>query len=405
MSILFGHPTGNPNSHQAALAHFEAGRLEAFCVPWMPTPNELAVARKLPGLERWTERLERRSFAPLLNAPRIEDRFGEWKRMVKRVILNRAISSEALAYEANDWLMTTMKKECIRPSVTAVHSYEDCSLCQFEEAKKRGKACIYDMPIGYYPAWQETERKLAREFSDWLPAGGLVSSRFVRPEQKRREMELADLVLVPSTFVANTIAQFHEKRIARAGYGVDSDFWQPAESGNNDGPLRFIYVGHISIRKGSPILLQAWQNAGLKDAELVLIGPWQLASKRKSQLPKGVKHISPLSSPELRKQYQSSDIFVFPSFFEGFGFVLLEAMACGLPVIASERTAAPDMVDASTGTIVSAGNVDAWVEALRSAASSRDRLPVMKKTAREKAIQHSWSGYRHAVSTAVASFN
>src|SRR5437870_5753527 len=37
MTILFGHPTGNPNSHHAALAHLEAGRLEAFCVPWMPT--------------------------------------------------------------------------------------------------------------------------------------------------------------------------------------------------------------------------------------------------------------------------------------------------------------------------------------------------------------------------------
>ena len=43
MSILFGHPTGNPNSHHAALAHFEAGRLEALCVPWMPSELALGV--------------------------------------------------------------------------------------------------------------------------------------------------------------------------------------------------------------------------------------------------------------------------------------------------------------------------------------------------------------------------
>jgi hypothetical protein len=45
--------------------------------------------------------------------------------------------------------MATMQRECHRTSVTAVHAYEDCSLLQFREAKRLGKACIYDMPIGY----------------------------------------------------------------------------------------------------------------------------------------------------------------------------------------------------------------------------------------------------------------
>src|SRR5215472_10180069 len=89
--ILFGHPTGAPHSHNAALAHFESGRLEAFCVPWMPKPHELRMIRSVPGLKAVCRRLERRSFAPLLNAPRIEGRFGEWKRMAERVILNGAI--------------------------------------------------------------------------------------------------------------------------------------------------------------------------------------------------------------------------------------------------------------------------------------------------------------------------
>src|SRR5437588_10676872 len=111
---------------------------------------------------------------------------------------------ERLAYEANDWLMRTMARRVAGPRITAIHSYEDCSLWQFEEAKRRGKACIYDMPIGYYPAWQKIEAELARKFSDWLPADGLPSRRFVRPEQKRREMELADLVLAPSNFVSDT---------------------------------------------------------------------------------------------------------------------------------------------------------------------------------------------------------
>src|SRR5437773_411080 len=204
MSILFGHPGGNPNSHHAALAHCEAGRLEAFCVPWMPTPEQLRRLHSVPCLNGFITRLERRCFLPLLSAARIEDRAGEWWRMMRRALIPKW-ADERLSYEANDWLMRTMARECRRSSVTAVHSYEDCSLYQFEEAKRLGKACIYDMPIGYYPAWQDTQAMLARQYADWLPPEGLPSSRWVRPEQKRKEMELADLVLAPSSFVRKTI--------------------------------------------------------------------------------------------------------------------------------------------------------------------------------------------------------
>src|ERR1043166_8051809 len=144
--ILFGHPTGNPNSHHAALAHFESGRLEAFCVPWMPSRWELNSLRALPGMKDWVQRLERRSFKPLRRAPKVQGRLGEWRRMGRRIFGNGSISSEKLSYEANDWLMKTMARECGRKTVNARHSYEDCSLWQFEEAKRRDKACIYDLP-------------------------------------------------------------------------------------------------------------------------------------------------------------------------------------------------------------------------------------------------------------------
>jgi hypothetical protein len=70
---------------------------------------------------------------------------------------------DALTIEANDWLMHTMTQECRRAAVTAIHAYEDCSFRQFQEAKRLGKACIYDMPIGYYPAWEQIAAELARK--------------------------------------------------------------------------------------------------------------------------------------------------------------------------------------------------------------------------------------------------
>jgi glycosyltransferase involved in cell wall biosynthesis len=404
LKILFGHPSGNPNSHHAAFAHWEAGRLMGFVTPWFPSRFELASLRMVPQLRAAVDRLARRRFDPLVNAPKIQGRCGEWRRLWRRW---RGKCDEGLPYEANDWLMRTMQRECRRLDVSAVHSYEDCSLWQFEEAKRRGKACIYDMPIGYYPAWEQTQTELARKFTAWLPSGGLPSKRWVRPEQKRHEMELADLVLVPSTFVKETVLSFYpDKKVRLAPYGVDSDFWKPAQLTSDfrppsSRPLRFVYAGGISIRKGIPVLIEAWCKARLSDAMLSLVGSWQLAEERLASLPPGVEYHPPCSAVELRMHYQNADVFLFPSFFEGFGLVLLEAMACGLPAVATKATAGPDIFDTTMGRIIPSGSVDALIETLRWFSDNREKVPSMKSAARAKAESCTWAHYRQCVSEAV----
>lgn len=402
MSVLFGHPGGNPNSHQAALAHFEAGRLEAFCVPWMPSALTLRALECIAPLQPMARRLARRHFTPLAEAPKVQGRIAEVVRLATRAL---GWGDERLSYDANDWLMRTMRRECRRPAVTAVHAYEDCSLWQFSEAKRLGKACIYDMPIGYYPAWENIQKELARNYADWLPAGGLPSSRHVRPEQKRREMELADLVLVPSSFVEKTIRAFHpDKRLARTPYGVDLNFWRPAPVRQGGDRLRFIYAGQLSLRKGIPLLLEAWEKAALRDADLELVGLWQLAESKRMALPRGVIWSSPASSEALRERYRAADVFVFPSFFEGFGLVLLEAMACGLPAIATEATAGPDILTPACGRVVPTGNLEALVESLRWFDRHRGQLPQLSHAARGQAERCTWDDYRRCVTEAVAPF-
>jgi starch synthase len=407
--ILFGHPTGNPNSHHAALAHYEAGQLEAFCVPWFPGEWTLDLLAALPGMRAEAGRLRRRRFEPLSEAPKIQGRVGEWWRLLRR---KAGLGDEGLAYEANDWLMRAMTGTARRRSVTAVHCYEDCSLWQFQEAKRLGKKCIYDMPIGYYPWWDEKQKQLARDFADWVPVGGLPSSRHVRPEQKIREMELADVVLVACSFVEKTIREFYpDKKIALAAYGVDAEFWAPVGGKHtaygmrhtaNDGPIRFIYAGGCSIRKGIPVLLEAWERAQLRDAELTLVGSWQLAEDRLKRLPRGVKFVGPVGPERLRDLYCESDVFVFPSFFEGFGLVILEAMACGLPVIASDRSAGPDVLDDSCGRVINAGDTGQLIENLRWFAENREEVLVMKREARIRAEKFTWENYRKSVNNAVA---
>jgi glycosyltransferase involved in cell wall biosynthesis len=218
-------------------------------------------------------------------------------------------------------------------------------------------------------------------------------------------MELADLVLAPSSFVAETIRAFHpNKTIALAPYGVDLEFWTPCERNPRSEALRFIYAGQVSLRKGIPTLLQAWEKAALRSAELQLVGSWHLSVTKKASLPRGVTHVSALSPEALRDHYRQADVFVFPSFFEGFGLVLLEAMACGLPAIATTATAGTDVFSEASGRLLPVGDLDGLVDALRWFDQNRSRLPAMRRAARETAEKCTWDRYRRAVTEATSSF-
>jgi len=307
---------------------------------------------------------------------------------------------EGLSYEANDWLMRTMARECDRKSVTAVHSYEDCSLWQFQAAKKRGKACIYDMPIGYYGWWQRKEEELAKKYRDWLPSGGLSSSRWVRPEQKKKEMELADVVVTACTFAANTIRESFDKKVVIAPYGVDLPL--PQKAPPREGPLRIIYAGAASVRKGVPLLLEVWRDLAWKDAELILVGSWQMASARAAQLPPGVRYLGMMSQQQANQEISKSDWLILPSNFEGYGLVILEALANGVPVIASTATGAGDLGPSPAIKLMEPDSRHSLVEALQQAKKSRERG--LRGEARRVASVASWGRYRKKVVSVAEAF-
>jgi starch synthase len=402
MTILFGHPTGSPNAHHAALAHLEAGRLEAFCVSWVPSSLTLTCLQAVPGLQSLARRLARRRFPPLVGAPTVQGGFREWSRLLRRLAGG---DMTRLADDANDWLMHTMRREAARASVTTVHAFEDCALWPFEAARAQGKACIYDMPIAYFTGWQETKARLMRTYASWLPDGRRAANDEARLHRKRREMELADLVLAPCHFAEATIrVDFPHKPVALAPYGVDAAFWSPAADAPRGDKLRFVFAGQISLRKGIPALIAAWRKASLRDAELELVGAWHLAERERAALPPGVTHRPPCAPEELRARYRVADVVVFPSHFEGFGLALVEAMACGLPALASDAGIAPEIVSPSSGRVIAAGDVDALVENLRWFAAHRDELGPMGKAARTQAELYTWPRYRARVSEAVASY-
>jgi glycosyltransferase involved in cell wall biosynthesis len=366
----------------------------------MPSSAILRFLEGIGPLNAGVRRLDRRYFAPLEFAPKKQGRLGEIKRLIARGI---GAEPNALAHEANEWLMRTMVRETRRRNVRAVHAYEDCSLWQFQEARRLGKACIYDMPIGYYPAWQRIKADLERRYADWMSADEFVLP--VRAAQKREEMVLADLVLAPSRFVADSIREYHpHKTIRVVPYGVDLASWTWTEGGEPRDTLTYLFVGQCSVRKGTPLLLEAWRRAGLKRARLRLVGPWQLAEKKKRDLPPRCTWTAPVSSTELRTIYQAADVFVFPTNFEGRALVVIEAMASGLPVVTTEASGADDAVG-EAGRVIPVDDLDALVETLLWFDMHRNDLPALSKVARLRAEACTWEGYREAITTVVRPYS
>jgi glycosyltransferase involved in cell wall biosynthesis len=93
----------------------------------------------------------------------------------------------------------------------------------------------------------------------------------------------------------------------------------------------------------------------------------------------------------LSEAYASADIFVFPSALETFGLVVVEAMAAGLPVVASRVGGVRDVVqEGRTGYTFEVGDIDALVSGVRQIAASRERIAQMGRAARAFAETQSW---------------
>lgn len=105
--------------------------------------------------------------------------------------------------------------------------------------------------------------------------------------------------------------------------------------------------------------------------------------------------------------YSGAEAFLYPSLYEGFGLPVLEALACGAPVIAAARSSLPELVG-DAGILLPPDDARAWAEAISELVSNRGRREELASRARERAAQYTWqktaaltaAAYRRALETA-----
>lgn len=182
---------------------------------------------------------------------------------------------------------------------------------------------------------------------------GLVAPAFNAVVKKNTlyEYATADYIVVPSTFAYNSfIAQgITPTKVISIPYGVDTTFFAPPINKPPQHKFIALFVGMVSLQKGIHYLLEAWNQAALpqETTELWLVGNTQkdfltIAHYLPTNI--NIKFLGGVSKEQLRTIYHQASVFVLPSVQDGFGMVLGEAMATGLPVIASTHSGAPDII-------------------------------------------------------------
>lgn len=407
--ITLIHPTGNANVRGVLTGLYRDNMLATYYTT-IGYASENRILKMLPHFV--TDILNRRSY----NIPQnliINHPYSEIFRLLNSYCCLKNSSPlrvrsaiDNIYYKLDHHLAKDIESDII-PNVTKViYGYEDGSLNSFKAAKKRGLINIYDLPIGYWRAGHEIffeEAELQPQWSITIPALNEPENKLVRKDE---ELALADHIFVASSFTRETLnkAPTIHAQVEVISYGAPPPVSHVPFARAEGKPLRALFVGGLSQRKGISYLFDAI--ASLKGMmDLTVIGRRPVGCEA---LDKHLDHhtwIASLPHHHILEIMCQNDVLVFPSLFEGFGLVILEALSQGIPVITTPHTAGPDLLtDGEDGFIVPIRSSEAIAEKLELLYRDCDLLEEMKKNALKKSREYTWQHYRGQLVSSIKSF-
>jgi len=237
-------------------------------------------------------------------------------------------------------------------------------------------------------------------------SGGGMAFHILR---ERMLWSSADRLLVVSNAVKQDVTEFYgldPEKIRVVYNGVDPDLFSPGGDARLppqiaalEGKRIILFVGHFGLRKGIFYAIRAMKRvrAEFPDAHLVCVGgtPAWLGQNEYRQLLVGeiqrsgvedcVSLLDAVKNTELVDFYRHSEIFVLPTYYEAFPKVVVEAMACGMPVVATRTGGIPELVEeGKTGFLVPFGAPEAISERMVMLLADENTRASMGRRGREK---------------------
>jgi glycosyltransferase involved in cell wall biosynthesis len=265
----------------------------------------------------------------------------------------------------------------------ACYLFTQVALESLRWCRSQGIPTVLDNPNGHIRNFQQVCEKEARR---WYGTGFHGPPNDATVERVEEEYQLADRIRVYSEWGKASMLKFGvpESKIHILRQTVNLERFCPAAvPPPKEGPLRVCYVGSLDLRKGFVYLLKAIRAIGTTRVHLRVVGATgdrpsaKLLARERAGLDIEVApgHSLPV--------YQESELLVIPTLEDGLPFVLVEGLACGLPVIVTSEAGASECVrTGQTGWVVPAGDVDALSAALEAALARRAELRDMGLQAR-----------------------
>ncbi|KOP39980.1 glycosyl transferase family 1 [Flavobacterium sp. WLB] len=410
MKLLVSHPTLNANSKNLVTGLLKEQQLFKLFTSIAIFPGQLLF--KLGNNPKLKD-LQRRSLDETWQPYTRSRSFFEFGRLLtSKFKLDFLITHEKgffcidKVYQKHDKWVADNLAELKKEGLLGVYAYEDGALSTFKAAKQLGLYCIYDLPIGY---WKSARLLMQKEF-DINPAWSDTLTGFNdslgKLSKKDEELALADVIFVASSFTKKTLENYKgnlpEIKVIPYGFPAVTrkKYYEPLL----DRKLKILFIGGLSQRKGISYLFDAVEKMEDK-VELTIVGHKAISNCEALNLALE-KHnwIPSLSHDEVLECMYEHDVFVFPSLFEGFGLVITEAMSQGIPVITTNRTAGPDLIEhGKDGWIVPAGSSKAIKEVIIQILEKPEILEQFGFAAQNKAQTRPWSVYGKEMSDALSS--
>ena len=273
------------------------------------------------------------------------------------------------------------------------HVASSYGLRAMRSAKRHGSWTVCDRGSSHIRVQDELLRDESARTGVFAPP---TDRRFIAKEEA--EYDEADAIFVPSTFARQSYVQagIRPEKVVAIPIGIRLEEFFPVP--RRDDTFLVLCVAMLSVRKGIGYLLEAMSRLTLPESELVLRG---------TVLPESREILSPyegqfriqgaLPRPQMRDLFSQASVFVLPSIEDGFGQVIVQAMACGVPVITTTNTGGPDVItDGKDGFIVPIRDARAIAERLEYLYRHPEERAAMGRAALETV--RTWNGWERYTS-------
>lgn len=409
--MILSHPTGNANVRAAANGFAAKGILLQFRTTIAAFYNDflykLGDIRLFSDLKRRTYDSGLKPFTRLFPWFELGRMLSTRFKIIALTTKETGIFSIDSVYTHLDLSVAKDMKRGRFPNASSVYAYEDGAYHSFSQAKEAGITCIYDLPIGYWRAAKKSMSQEIEKWPAWESTMGVMSDSDAKLFRKDEEIRMADRIYVASHFTKQSLQLYPGvlPEVVVIPYGFPPVLESRDYFGSNHHPLKLLFVGGLSQRKGLANLFVSVDHFKT-NVQLTIVG---LRNEPHCEVldTELLKHtwIPSLPHAQILELMASHDVLVFPSLFEGFGLVITEAMSQGTPVITTERTAGPEFIrHGENGWLVEAGSTVALTTCIETILSDRTVVSSAGKLAMETASMRPWSVYSDEISDSVYTY-